>query len=229
MQNPANRSFFLVLPGRQSVTRRKGEERMKLRRLFIPAIVAVVAVAGIVQAAPAAKPTKTTICHRTFSAKKPYVKITVTQSVLKGHIAHPGDIIPAPAGGCPTVVLTPRKGGVKLSATLTGAAEVPGPGDPDGAGTANIRLRVGQAQVCFMLTASNIVLPAVASHIHTGAAGVAGAPLVTLVAPGAGGTSQGCVTTPRAIVKQILMNPAGYYVNVHTSDFPAGAIRGQLG
>ncbi|MGH3084991.1 MAG: CHRD domain-containing protein [Gaiellaceae bacterium] len=189
----------------------------------------IVAVAGLaVQGAPAAKPTKTAICHRTLSAKKPYLKITVTKSVLKGHIAHPGDIIPAPAAGCPQTVLTPSQGGVRLSANLTGAAEVPGPGDPDGAGTATIRLRVGQAQICHMLTASNITLPASAAHIHVAPAGVAGPVVVPLTTPDADGSVEGCVSAPRALVKQILNNPTGYYVNVHTSDYPAGAIRGQL-
>ena len=203
---------------------------MILRKRYSTLLLAgIVAVAGLaVQGAPAAKPTKTTICHRTLSAKKPYVKITVTKSVLKGHIAHPGDIIPAPAGGCPQTVLTAKKGGVKLSATLTGAAEVPGPGDPDGTGTAVLRLRVGQGQICHTLTAANITLPAAAAHIHPGAAGVAGSPVVTLITPDADGSVAGCVNVPRALVKQILMNPAGYYVNVHTSDYPAGAIRGQL-
>ena len=190
----------------------------------------IVAVAGLaVQGAPAAKPAKTTICHRTLSAKKPYAKITVTKSVLKGHIAHPGDIIPAPAGACPLTVLTPSRGGVRLSANLTGAAEVPGPGDPDGAGTATIRLRVGQGQVCHSITASNITLPAAAAHIHVGAAGVHGPVVVTLITPDADGSVEGCVSAPRALIKQILKNPAGYYVNVHTSAFADGAIRGQLG
>jgi hypothetical protein len=182
-----------------------------------------------VQAAVSAKPTKTTICHKTASAKKPYVKITVTKSVLKGHVAgHPGDIIPAPANGCPTGVLTPTKGGKKLSATLTGAAEVPGPGDADGTGTAMLRLRLGQGQICHMLSVSNITLPATAAHIHVGAANVAGPVVVPLTTPDADGNVSGCVAADRALVKQILMNPAGYYVNVHTSDFPAGAVRGQL-
>jgi hypothetical protein len=204
---------------------------MRLKRFAAVVLMGIVAVAAIIQSAPAAKPTKTTkttICHRTSSAKKLYVKITVTKSVLKGHIAHPGDIIPAPPGGCPTTVLTARKGGAKLSATLTGAAEIPGPGDPDGAGTATIRLRVGQGQVCHSLTASNITLPASAAHIHQGAAGVAGPVVIPLITPDADGSVEGCVSAPRALVKQILKNPAGYYVNVHTSDFPAGAIRGQL-
>jgi CHRD domain len=202
---------------------------MRLKRHAAVLLMGIVAVAAVVQSAPAAKPTKTTICHRTLSAKKPYVKITVTKSVLKGHIAHPGDIIPAPPGGCPTVVLTAKKGGKKLNATLTGAAEVPGPGDPDGAGTALLRLRIGQGQICHTLSVSNITLPAAAAHIHLGAAGVAGPVVVTLVTPDADGNVQGCVAVDRALVKQILMNPAGYYVNVHTSDFPAGAVRGQLG
>jgi CHRD domain len=202
---------------------------MRLRRHSALLVAGIVAAAGLaVQGAPAAKPTKTTICHRTLSAKKPYIKITVTRSVLKGHIAHPGDIIPAPPGGCPTTVLTPTKGGVKLSATLTGAAEVPGPGDPDGAGTATIRLRVGQAQVCHSISASNITLPAMAAHIHVAPAGVAGPVVVPLITPDSDGSVEGCVSAPRALIKQILKNHAGYYVNVHTSDYPAGAIRGQL-
>jgi len=31
-----------------------------------------------------------------------------------------------------------------------------------------------------------------------------------------------------AILQEILDDPAGYYVNLHTEDFPPGAIRGQL-
>ncbi len=45
---------------------------------------------------------KITICHHTGSAKNPYVEITISTNGLNGHDKHPGDIIPAPAGGCPT-------------------------------------------------------------------------------------------------------------------------------
>jgi hypothetical protein len=201
---------------------------MNAKLLGAFALVAAVSVPAIAQSAPAAKPTKTTICHRTMSAKKPYVRISVTTSALKGHVAHPGDIIPAPAT-CPTGVLTVGKGGKKLSANLTGAAEAPGPGDADGTGTAMLRLRVGQGQICHSLSVSNITLPAAAAHIHAGVAGVAGPVVVTLLTPDADGSVSGCVAVDRALVKQIHKNPAGYYVNVHTSDFPAGAVRGQLG
>jgi len=202
---------------------------MTLKR-HVAIAIGIVAVTGLVfaQSALTAKTPKTTICHKTHSAKKPYVKITVSKSVLKGHIAHPGDIIPAPAGGCPSTVLTPSKGGKKLETILTGAAEAPGPGDPDGNGVASLRLRKGQGEICFMLVVSNITVPASAAHIHKAAAGVAGPVVVPLTAPDADGAVEGCVSVPRVLVKGIMKNSSDYYVNVHTSDYPAGAVRGQL-
>lgn len=41
------------------------------------------------------------ICHATGSKKNPYVLITVNVNGLNGHSGHMGDIIPAPADGCP--------------------------------------------------------------------------------------------------------------------------------
>lgn len=117
-------------------------------------------------------------------------------------------------------------GGKPLSTTLTGAAEVPGPGDPDGAGTASITLNPGQNQVCFELTVSDIA-PATAAHIHIGGADVAGPVLVGLTAP-ATGSSKDCVTLDAAKIKEVMKDPSKYYINVHNADFPAGAVRGQL-
>jgi hypothetical protein len=60
---------------------------------------------------PLASPTATaqtiTICHATGSAKHPYVLITIDINGLNGHMKHPGDIIPAPPGGCPTAQQQP--------------------------------------------------------------------------------------------------------------------------
>ena len=38
----------------------------------------------------------------------------------------------------------------------------------------------------------------------------------------------GCVSVDRSLVKEIRQSPDEFYVNVHTADFPAGALRGQL-
>jgi hypothetical protein len=119
-------------------------------------------------------------------------------------------------------------GGRPLSTTLTGSAEVPGPGDPDGSGTAAITVNPGQEEACWELHVSDITLPATAAHIHSGAAGVAGDVVVTLTPPDAGGFSSGCTTVEREVALDILKNPENYYVNVHTTDFEDGAIRGQL-
>jgi len=44
---------------------------------------------------------KVTICHATGSSTNPFVQITISKNGLNGHDHH-DDIIPAPAGGCPT-------------------------------------------------------------------------------------------------------------------------------
>ncbi len=113
-------------------------------------------------------------------------------------------------------------GAQTLSATLTGAAEVPGPGDPDGAGIAIIE--INGTSIRYTIVVSGIET-ATAAHIHTGAAGVAGPVLISLTESG---QLTGTVTATQAQVNQILANPAGFYVNVHNAQFPDGAVRGQL-
>ena len=117
---------------------------------------------------------------------------------------------------------------VTLTAAMTGAAEVPGPGDTDGAGTVEITLDDDTNEVCWEIDVTSLTLPAVAAHIHPGATGVAGPPAVNLTAPDATGSATGCVDATDEVVDDIIANPSAFYVNVHTTDFPDGAIRGQL-
>src|SRR5918995_3609347 len=121
----------------------------------------------------------------------------------------------------------PQQGGRPFTTTLTGAAEVPGPGDADGTGTATITLNHGQGEVCFELMVDQIA-PANLAHMHEGAVDAAGPPVVTLTPP-TNGTSKGCVPLEKDKIKDIIQNPANYYVNVHNAEFPDGAVRGQLG
>jgi len=115
---------------------------------------------------------------------------------------------------------------ITLMATLSGAAEVPGPGDADGSGTAHATLKPAQGEVCFEISVSNIG-EATAAHIHTGAAGQSGGPVVDLEVATHG--LNGCVSgVTDEVIAQIRENPSAYYVNVHNAEFGGGAVRGQL-
>lgn len=110
-----------------------------------------------------------------------------------------------------------------LSAHLGGA----GSPDTDGAGHATFKLDATKGEVCYELMVEKIGA-ATAAHVHKGAAGASGPPVVPMTKPDASGKASGCATADTAVVKDILANPANYYVNVHTAEFPGGAIRGQL-
>lgn len=110
-----------------------------------------------------------------------------------------------------------------LFATLTGTAVFPGPGDPDGSGSAIIRLDPVQETICWEITVSNITEPITAAHIHNAPPGAAG-PVVVSLNP----FSSGCTPANQVLIQAIIMNPENYYVDVHNVEFPGGAIRGQL-
>ena len=122
----------------------------------------------------------------------------------------------------------PDNGGRKIAASLTGAAEVPGPGDTDGVGLFEARVNPGTERICYTLTASSIA-DATAAHIHTGAVGVAGDPVLTLDTPdGDDDDSEDCQDIDRDLARALIQHPENFYVNVHTVGFANGAIRGQL-
>jgi len=115
-----------------------------------------------------------------------------------------------------------------LTAELAGAAEDDNPGDEDGTGSASVTLDPETGEACWNLTAEGIE-PVAQSHIHIGGEGESGDVAVPLDVDGFEGTSEGCTSDVDAQVLQaVIDDPAGHYVNLHTEDFPAGAIRGQL-
>jgi hypothetical protein len=120
-----------------------------------------------------------------------------------------------------------QEGGRPLTASLSGAAEKPSTGDPDGSGSASLKVNVGQSQVCYDIQASGIGAATMA-HIHKAPPTAAGPVAIALKAPGADGKAADCATAAQVVVKDILQNPGDYYVNVHNAEYPAGAVRGQL-
>lgn len=115
-------------------------------------------------------------------------------------------------------------GGRPLSADLSGASEVPaGSGDPDGTGSANVTLNQGQGEICWEITVQNIST-VVLAHIHAAPAGANGPIVVDF-----NGQLSGCVSGVSIdLIKDIRQNPENYYVNIHSSKFRRGAVRGQL-
>jgi hypothetical protein len=118
------------------------------------------------------------------------------------------------------------EGGRRFTVTLSGAAEAPGPGDPDGSGTVTITLNHGQQRVCYDFELTNVE-NVTAAHIHEAPIGQPGPVVVPLFSGGL--DEEGCVeNVSRGLIKEIIKTPGDYYVNVHSTNFPAGAVRGQL-
>ena len=114
----------------------------------------------------------------------------------------------------------------KFSAKLAGANEVGG-GDPNGSGTAAVKVR--GTEICYDLKWTGF--EAIMSHIHVGPAGKNGdvvVPFFTSESPLDATSKSGCVTAKASVVSNIMANPSNYYVNVHSPEFPKGAARGQL-
>jgi hypothetical protein len=113
-----------------------------------------------------------------------------------------------------------------LRTSLTGEVEVP-PGDSSASGTASVK--VSDSQVCFEVKWTGI--KATASHIHLAPKGKAGAivvPFFKSETPIGATSESGCTEVSATLAKAIANNPSAYYVNVHDTEFPKGAIRGQL-
>jgi CHRD domain len=139
-----------------------------------------------------------------------------------------------PAGVAAERLASSLHGGDPFTAVLSG----------HGSGMARVTLNPGQREVCWVVTVAGLTAPAFASHIHRGAAGVTGPVVVPFFntgpnTPSSATSFSGCTeNVDGALIENIQDNPAGYYVNVHTScggqpatcgpAFPISAVRGQL-
>jgi hypothetical protein len=110
-----------------------------------------------------------------------------------------------------------------LMANMTADQEVP-PAATPARGTAWIDIDTANSTVCSSLAPSGTGQPT-AAHIHRGTPGLAGPAVIDLSLAMGGRT---CVAGDPVLLQEIAANPGGFYVNLHTVDFPEGAVRGQL-
>lgn len=125
-------------------------------------------------------------------------------------------------------------GGTILAASLNGANEAPvqgGPavGDKDGAALQFVKVKGDKVSVAVKWRGTD--RPTLL-HIHQGAKGVNGGVKVDftkLLEKAKGRTVTGTVKVEdAALLDQLKSNPGGFYANLHTAEFPGGAVRGQL-
>ena len=95
-------------------------------------------------------------------------------------------------------------------------------GDPDGYGVAKLVIDTATNAIDWQFIVSGIDTPLTGAHIHSGAAGVNGPVVVNFNAQFSG------ANLVDADLANVAANPSGFYVNLHNSVFPGGAVRGQI-
>ena len=99
-------------------------------------------------------------------------------------------------------------------------------GDMDGSGRVQLTVDLDRKQVCYDFNVSGLSTPLMA-HIHRGSAMNNGPSVVTLFT-GPGADLDRCLAwTPKKLA-EIVADPSNFYVNLATTEYPDGAVRGQL-
>jgi hypothetical protein len=117
-----------------------------------------------------------------------------------------------------------------VTTVATGSQEVGVVGDADGTATVQVVLIPSQNRACIIALARNVSLPATLVHIHNAPAGSNGPVAIDFTSVARQNAIAGVITgcVENANVTAIAQDPSKYYVNLHTADFPKGAVRGQL-
>jgi hypothetical protein len=116
------------------------------------------------------------------------------------------------------------RGGNHLTAQLRGPNEVPA-APASNKGRVEITLQPSAGKVCWQFSISHIDGKGNAAHIHKGAPGKSGPVFIPL---GTTFKREGCTSAPKSQIAAVAKNPGAFYVNVHNTKHPAGAMRGQL-
>jgi CHRD domain len=110
--------------------------------------------------------------------------------------------------------------------------------DPEGTGTAVLRFDQTTGELCYDIVVRGIGEPTEpqpglgSAHIHLRATGGIAVHLdADFAQAGAADVflASNCVQVDAATLEAILADPSAFYVNIHTVEFPGGAIEGTLG
>ncbi|GAA2216028.1 hypothetical protein GCM10009850_114970 [Nonomuraea monospora] len=118
-----------------------------------------------------------------------------------------------------------------LAAGLLGRNEVRERGkkvdDPNGVAVA--KFRISGTRLYYFVEWRKTGRPT-AFHIHRGKTGTNGPVVIDLLSRGdiRGKFASGSVRVRSSLLKDIRRNPKNWYANLHTAEFPDGAVRGQL-
>jgi hypothetical protein len=144
----------------------------------------------------------------------------------------------------------PNPNQIVFTANLSSAQEVPAVSNSEAGTTGSVTITfnltrgannaITAATANFSVNLAN--LPSVGTtiilgHIHTGAAGTTGGPIVNLgisaaspipIGATSGSFTRNDIAVDAATAQTIIDNPAGHYFNVHSTLNPGGIARGQL-
>jgi len=160
-----------------------------------------------------------------------YLRDSVSGNVLPSRPVVPHTAAPAALAGMSLDLSQVLLNSDKMAGvvSLLGANEVP-PAATVMSGTASLDYTISTRALNFSVTV-NVSNPVTvtASHIHTGTAGVNGGVLYTLFSTPTYVTDTLTFTGTVVITTahEALLINGGAYINVHTSDFPGGEVRGQ--
>ena len=116
----------------------------------------------------------------------------------------------------------------QFRANLTGAQEVP-PNASQATGDVHVKLDNDGKSIRVLLKFQGLGSNFTAAHIHTGAVGTNGPPIVTF--EGLPAATSGSLENFNATLTDVQaadLEAGRLYVNVHTTAYPDGEIRGQL-
>ncbi len=119
-------------------------------------------------------------------------------------------------------------GTVETTAKLTAGQVVPGPGEKGGNGKATIEVKKSKRKVCFEITFKNIAEPN-SGNLHKGVKGEKGPRKIDFFTKPTASPAEGCVKkVKKKLLNKVQNHPENFYVQLHNTQFPDGAIRGQL-